>query len=156
MFGGHPQFAAIDATRAGDPQRTARLLERLRIVATASPALFFSLIGIITRGLDQPGAGIGLPVLVGLVVLQSLGIVAIAIAAVINSAVAHQRLERLTTGAVPLWRKTLLRIALCLLLLFYVLVNLGAAFAGADLFLVAAGPIFLGFVALQRLAFLRL
>jgi len=128
----------------------------IRIAVTAAPAIFFSLIGLITRGLDEPGAKVSPALMVALLLLQSLGIVAIALAALMNFGIAQQRLARLNSGVVPAWRQSLLWIALSMLVLFYVLANLGAAFAGADMFLIAACPAFLGYVAMERLAFHRL
>ena len=126
------------------------------IVIVAIPAGIFTLLGFITDGLDKPGAIAPLWVSVAMVVLQTLGIVAMAFVILMRFEGAFRQLSLLTNSHPPVWRKLALIFSIVWLLLFDILTNVSAAFVGAGPLLVAAVPTFFAYSLCKRVAFARL
>ena len=124
--------------------------------AATVPAAIFALLGLVNRGLARPGAEASLGVVIAMVALQLCGIVAMAIVILMRFEFASQQLLQSTHGSPPGWRKLLLVLSILFLLLFDVLTNVAAAFAGAGFLLVLAVPVFGAYVACGRLALMRL
>jgi len=122
----------------------------------AIPASLFTLLGFVTKGLDKPGAQTATWVIVMMLVLQTLGIIAMAFVILIRFERGFQQLSLRTNGSPAIWRKLILLSSIVFVLLFDVLTNVAAAFAGAGPLLVFAAPAFIGYVCCVRVAFARL
>jgi len=117
------------------------------------PASIFAMLGFVTAGLDKPNAEPSIYVTVAMVVLQTLGIIAMAWVILMRFDTGMQQLSIRSNGAPPIWRKLVLMLSLMFILLFDVLTSLAAALAGAELFLVLAVPAFIMYVSCVRIAF---
>lgn len=122
----------------------------------AIPAVLFTLLGFVTKNLDMPGARPGFWVIAMMIVLQTLGIIAMAVLVLIRFGIAFEELSIRTNGSPAIWRKGVLFGAIVFVLLFDILSNVGAAFAGGGPLVVAAVPALLGYVFCLRLAFVSL
>lgn len=122
----------------------------------AIPAILFTLLGFVTQGLDKPGVQAALWVIVVMLVLQTLGIIAMAVVILMRFGIAFQQLALRTSGRPASWRKGTLLCAIVLILLFDILTNVSAAFAGAGTLLIPAAAAFLGYLFCIRLAFAQL
>ena len=120
------------------------------------PAGIFSLIGLITHGLDKPGAKIPTWVIIAMLVLQTLGIIAMAIVILVRFEFGLRQLQICTNGHPPVWRKLALILSIFCILLFDVLTNVAAAFAGAAPLLLGAIPAFFAYIVCIRVTFVRL
>lgn len=117
------------------------------------PAGIFLLLGLVTDGLDKPGAEPAAWLLVTMAVLQTLGIIAMAVVVLIRYEVSLQQLLLRTDGYPPIWRKLVLRLAIVFILLFDLLTNLAAALAGAGPLVFLAIPAFIAYLFCIRIAF---
>ncbi|MEZ6106909.1 MAG: hypothetical protein R3B96_12505 [Pirellulaceae bacterium] len=123
------------------------------LVAAAIPAGLFALLGLATRGLAQPGAQPPVWLVVTMAMLEILGIVAMAFVILMRLEFGRRHLALRTDGYPEAWRKAVLFTSVAFILLFDILTNVAAAFAGASPLLLLAVPAFLGYVACVRIAF---
>ena len=123
------------------------------IVVAAVPVGAFRLLGLLTRGLDEPGATAPPLMIAAMVVLQTIGIVTMAFVLLTRFGQAFSQLHALTDRQPAAWRRCALVLSITCLLLTQILANVGAAFAGAGFLLVAAVPTFLAFLACKGIAF---
>ena len=120
------------------------------------PAGIFSLLGLILDGLDKPGAEIPTWVIIAMVVLQTLGIIAMAIVILMRFEFGLRQLQIYTKGHPPVWRKLALILSILCILLFDLLTNVAAAFPGAAPLLIGAIPAFFAYIVCIRITFARL
>lgn len=123
------------------------------MVIVAVPSGAFKLLRWVAGGLDQPGAIVPIPVAVAMAVLETIGIVAMAIVILTRFEDAFKKLSFLTNGQPPAWRRLALLLSIVCLLLSDILTNMSAAFAGAGFFLVVAVPAFIIYIVCKRVAF---
>ena len=126
------------------------------IAIAAVPAALFALLGLLTKGLDKPAANVEVWVVIPMIVLQTLGIIAMAIVILIRVDVGRKQLLIRTGGSPAVWRKVALALSILFILLFDVVTNVAAAFAGAGPLLVIAVPAFAAYLLCLRVAFVRL
>jgi hypothetical protein len=119
----------------------------------AIPAGLFTLLGFVTKGLDKPNAEPATWVIIAMMILQTLGIIAMAVVVLMRFELGFQQLSLRTSGSPAVWRKLSLFISIVFVLFFDVLTNVAAAFAGAGPLLVFAAPIFIGYIFCVRFAF---
>lgn len=119
----------------------------------AIPAGLFTLLGFVTKGLDKPGAELTTLVLIAIFILQTLGIVAMAFVILMRLELGFRQLSLRTNGNPAIWRKNILFLSIIFILLFDVLTNVAAGFAGAGPILFLAGPLFIGYILCVRIAF---
>ena len=122
----------------------------------AIPAVLFSLLGLVTAGMNKPGAEVATWQIVIMLVLQTLGMISMAVVILMRWHLGNQQLSLRTDGKPANWRKAILFFSIVLLLLFDILTNVAAAFAGAGLLLPFAFPLFLGYLFCLRMAFVGL
>ncbi len=116
------------------------------------PTGIFTLLRTLTSGLDRPQAAPTLTVIVGMVLLEVAGIIAMALLILSRYDAAIAQLHRATAGRPPWWRRLSLNCAMFCLLLADLLANVSAAFSGADFLLPAAAPLFTMYLLLRWLA----
>lgn len=123
---------------------------------SAIPAGCFKLVRIVIDGEDAPGARIETWQIVLMLLLQTIGIIGMAVVVLIRMEMAMTQLHVVTAGNPTLWRRLCLLSSLCCLAMFDVFLNVGFAFAGAWPLIV--GSVFWCFVYLAgiRLTFFRL
>ena len=126
------------------------------IAIAGVPAAIFTLLGFVTDGLDKPGVVAPLWLIVPMIALQTLGIIAMAYVILVRFEFAFRQLSLFTKGNPSVWRKLALKLSIVCLLLFNILTNVSAAFAGAGPLFVAAVPAFFAYVLCKRIAFSRL
>lgn len=126
------------------------------LVIAVIPAGLFALLGFVTKGLDRPGAEPSVWVIVVMVVLQTLGIIAMAVVILAGYEFGFRELSMRTNGRPPIWRRLILFCSLAFVLLFDALTNVAAAFDGAGPLLFLAVPAFIAYVLSVRAAFARL
>jgi hypothetical protein len=123
----------------------------------AIPASFFVLMGLmINNALVKPAGKLDSWVLVMIVVLQTLGIIAMAVVILMRYEIGFQQLSIRTNGSPAIWRKLFLLCSIALILLFDILTNIAVAFPDAGLMLIPAALAFIGYILCLRVAFLRL
>ena len=120
------------------------------------PAGIFALLGLVTKGMGKPGVEPPTWATVMMAVLQTLGIIAMAVVILKRFDSAMRQLSLSTHGHPAVWRKCVLFPSIVWILLFELLTNVAAAFAGAEQFFVAAIPAFVGYIICRRIAFARL
>lgn len=121
-------------------------------VATV-PAGLFTLLGFISKGLDEPGAEAPLLVIVAMIAVQTLGMIAMAFVLLTRLELGMRTLIDYTNGHPHVWRKRTLMLSFACLLIFDVVTNVSAAFAGAGFLVVAAVPVFVAYLVFNRVAF---
>ena len=114
------------------------------------------LLGLVTEGLDKPNAKISASVKIAMGVLLVTGMVAMAVVILIRFDRGMKQLSIRTHGRPPAWRRITLVVSLMFMLLFDVLMNMAAAFAGAQPFLLVAIPVFVLYLLCVRLAYVGL
>ena len=123
------------------------------ITIATIPAGIFVLLGLVTEGLDKPGAQLSTWVVVTMIVLQTLGIIAMAFVILMRFDFGLQQLSLRTNGHSPVWRKLVLILSMVCILLFDILTNVAAGIAGAGPLLVLAIPAFFAYLLCIRVAF---
>jgi hypothetical protein len=123
------------------------------ITVAAVPAALFALLGLITEGLDNPRVEPPTLVIVAMIVVQTLGIIAMAFVILMRLEFAFGKLLIYANGHPHAWRKATLTLSIFCLLMFDILTNVSAAFAGAEFLLVASVPVFLAYLVCNRVAF---
>lgn len=123
------------------------------IVIAAVPIGAFRLIGLFTRGLDTPEVTVSPSAIAAIIVLQTVGIVSMAFWILCRFEHDSIHLHARTDRHPPAWRRLALMLSIACLLLTAVLTNLGAAFAGAGLLVIAAVPTLLASLACKGIAF---
>ncbi len=126
------------------------------IAIAAIPAGLFTLLGFVTQGLDTPGAEVATWVVVVMLVLQTIGIVTMAVVILMRFEFGSHELSKRADGCPSFWRRLTLVSSIVFVLLFDIFTNVGAAFAGAGFLLWLAVPAFIGYVFCVRLTFARL
>lgn len=124
----------------------------LPVVAAAVPAGLFALLGWITKGLDKPGVAMPIWVIVAMIVVQTLGIISMAMVILVKSDLGFRKLMACTSGRPHFWRKSALRLSIVCLLVFDILTNVSAAFAGAGFLFAVAVPVFVAYIVCDRIA----
>lgn len=122
----------------------------------ALPAGLFQLLGILGEAGRQAGGKLAVWAVVGMAVTQVLGIFAMALVVLMRYDRGFRMLASRAAGRPSPWRQVLLLFSIVLVLCFDVLVNVATAFGGAELLLLLALPVFLGYVVCFRLAFMGL
>lgn len=124
---------------------------------TAIPASFYVLMGlVINNALLKPRGIHDIWVQVMIVVLQTLGGIAMAVVILMRYEIGFQQLSMRTNGSPAIWRKAFLFCSIALILLFDILTNLVVAFPDAGLMLFPAALAFIGYIFCLRVAFSRL
>lgn len=122
----------------------------------AVPIALFTLLGFIGKLLEKPAAAPQQPVVVAMLIVQTLGIIATAIVFLMRYDLVTHELHTRTLGRPHILRKFILFASLGCLLLFDVLTNVAAAFDGARFLFLGSLPFFLLYVLFNRLAFAKL
>ncbi|AMV34966.1 hypothetical protein VN12_22760 [Pirellula sp. SH-Sr6A] len=104
-------------------------------------------------GFDKPGIKPPIWIIVSMLALQVLGMISMAIVILVRFDHGSKKLMILTNGRPYAWRKCTQFLSIACLLLFYLLSNISAAFAGAEFLLAGAAPSFLAYLAFNRFAF---
>ena len=123
------------------------------IAIATVPAGIFALLGFVTEGLDKPGAKPSTWVIVAMILLQTLGIIAMAFVVLTRLELGLRQLSLRTHDRPPVWRKLILLLSIVCILLFDILTNVAAAFAGAGPLIVLAIPVFFTYLLCVRVAF---
>ena len=126
------------------------------IAIAAIPAGLFTLLGFVTQGLDTPGAEVATWVVVVMLVLQTIGIITMAVVILMRFEFGSHELSKRANGCPSVWRRITLVCSIVFVLLFDIFINVGAAFAGAGFLLWLAVPAFIGYVFCVRVTFARL
>lgn len=111
------------------------------------------MLGFVTKGLDKPGAEPATWVIIVMLIIQTLGIIALAFVILMRFELGFQQLSLRTNGSPAIWRKLILFLSIVFVLLFDIVTNVAAAFAGAGPLLVLAAPVFIGYIFCVRIAF---
>jgi hypothetical protein len=119
----------------------------------AIPAGLFMLLGFVTKGLGKPGAEPATWMIIVMMILQTLGIIAMAFVILMRFELGFQQLSLRTNGRPAMSRKLILFFSIVFVLLFDILTNVATAFAGAGPLLVLAAPVFIGYIFCVRIAF---
>ena len=135
--------------KSKDPQVTSRFSIAsevvLQVIVVVIPVVAFMLMGLIAHGLDKSGKSS--PYLfAAIVVLQTVGIAAMAFAILVRFKNAFGQLRALTSPHPPAWRRLALMLSIACVLLTDLCANLAVAFDGAGFLFVAGVPMF--FIAL--------
>jgi hypothetical protein len=125
----------------------------LPITVAAVPAGLFTLLGFITEGLDKPGIVPSVWVIVTIIAVQTLGMISMAFVILMRSDLGFRKLMVYTNGHPHVCRKSTLTLSIACLLVFDILTNVSAAFAGAGFLLAVAVPVFVAYLACDRIAF---
>lgn len=125
----------------------------LPITVAVVPAGLFTLLGFITEGLDKPGTVPPVWVIVTMIAVQTLGIISMAFVILMRSDLGFRKLMVCTNGQPHVWRKSTLNLSIACLLMFDILTNLSAAFAGAGFLLPVAVLVFVAYLVCDRIAF---
>ena len=119
----------------------------------ALPFAAFRLLGLVTHGLDKPEATPPLAVIAAMIVLQTIGIVAMAVLVFWRLGTAFSQLNARSNHKPAAWRRLAVILSVVCLLLTDILANVAAAFAGGGFLLMAAVPTFLASLACKGIAF---
>jgi hypothetical protein len=124
---------------------------------TAIPACLFALLGLVFKcALNGPAGQPSIWFVNMIVVIQTLGIIAMAFVILMRYEIGFQELFTRTNGRPAIWRKLFLLCSIALVLLFDILTNLAVAIPDADLVLVPAALAFIGYIVCVHVAFLQL
>lgn len=124
---------------------------------TAIPASLFALLGLVFKcAVNGPAGQTSTWLVKMIVVLQTLGIIAMAFVTLMRYEIGFQELFTRTNGRPAIWRKLFLLCSIALVLLFDILTNLAVAIPDADLMLVPAALAFIGYLICVHVAFLQL
>ena len=119
------------------------------------PTVAFTLLRIVTQGLDKPRAVIPAWVAIAMFSLQFLGMVSMAIVILVRSDFRRRQLSNWTNGNPARWRSWALGLAMLFLLMFDVILNVAGAFGGGPLVVVAI-PMFIAYLGCIYIAFAKL
>ncbi|MFO0939685.1 MAG: hypothetical protein U0930_02845 [Pirellulales bacterium] len=122
------------------------------LAVAAIPLGIFCLLGLIIKNLIAQGAAPPRHFIIGMVIVQTFGIIATAIVFLMRYDAVTTELRMRTNGTPPLLRKLCLLTSLGCLLVFDVATNVAAVFGTTYLF-VGSIPIFILYVLFNRLAF---
>ncbi|MFN7877254.1 MAG: hypothetical protein ACK5PB_18180 [Pirellula sp.] len=130
------------------------------LLVAVIPGILFRLMGMVGSTMLKPNAEPPAWAITLMIVFQILGMVAMAVVFLIRWDYSFRKLATLTSGRPHIVRRLLLYLSFVCLLLFDILFNFGAAFAGSfDIAIVlwlGSVPIFTGFVLCYKIAFARL
>jgi len=123
----------------------------------AVPSIAFTLLRLVTKGLDKPG-DVDIPawVMIAMIVLQLVGMLSMAIVILVRSDFRMKQLSAFTNDNPAVWRKRLLTASMFFLLLFDVIFNVAAGIRGAGPLVILAIPMFIAYVICIRVAFAKL
>jgi len=123
------------------------------IILAALPLAAFRLLGLVTHGLDTPEATPPRMVIAAMMVLQTIGIVAMAFVVLGRLETSFRQLNARTNRQPAAWRRLAVLLSILCLLLTDILANVAVAFTGAGFLLIAAVPTFLASLACKGIAF---
>jgi len=126
------------------------------ISIAAVPASMFSLLGVVTAGMDKPGVKLPTWMTVTMIVLQTTGIVCMAFVILSRLEFRMNQLDAHFAGHPAAWRRLCLLMGMGFLALFDILTNVGAAFSGAGFLILAAIPMFVAYLLCIRVTFFGL
>jgi hypothetical protein len=116
------------------------------LAAALVPMALFRLVGVLAKGFDKPGVEMPMWIAVAMGIVQTLGIVTMAVAVLWRGEQKSKRVMFLSEGHPRLWRSYSLRLSLVCLFLFDIVSNLMAAFGGTGIFIYVAVPSFIKYV----------
>ena len=119
----------------------------------AMPALAFTMLGVVAGGVDKPGAKAATWQIAAIMVLEVVGIVAMAFVILTRFESSFRRLSLMTMGRPAARRRFCLFLAIMFLLFFDILLNVGAAFVGGQGMTVIACPMFVAYLVCRWAAF---
>ena len=119
------------------------------------PAFAFTLLRLVTVGLDKPGAIVPAWVAITMFSLQLLGMVSMAVVVLIRADYRRKQLSIFTDGNPAAWRSWALGLSMLFLLMFDVILNVAGAFCCGPLLFLAI-PMFIAYLGFIYLAFARL
>lgn len=119
----------------------------------AAPALAFTLLGVVTRGMDKAGVKPATWQIAAIMVLEVVGIVAMAFVILTRFESSFRQLSLMTMGRPAARRRFCLFLAIMFLLFFDILLNVGAAFVGGQGMAVIACPMFVAYLVCRWAAF---
>jgi len=117
------------------------------------PAGCFKLMRVAANGVDQPGAGITTWQIVLIIVLQTIGIVGMAVVVLVRMEMGVTQLRVLSGENPTRWRRLSLLLSMGFLALFDIFLNVGSAFVGASPFIAVAVLWYLLYILGIRLTF---
>ena len=120
---------------------------------SAIPAGCFKLLRLAADGLDRPGAGIATWQIVVMLVLQTTGIIAMAVVMLIRLEIGMMQLLALCGENPIFWRRLSMLLSMGFLTLFDIFLNVGFGFAGAFPLTAVAAFCYLMYVLGIRLSF---
>lgn len=123
------------------------------LAAALVPTALFRLVGVLAKGFDKPGIEMPMWIAVAMGIVQTLGIVTMAVVVLWRGEQNSKRLMFLSEGHPRLWRTGSLRLSLVCLFLFDIFSNLMAAFGGTGIFIYVAVPLFITYVIFNLAAF---
>lgn len=126
------------------------------IAIGVTPAGLFTLLGFVTHGLDNPEAEVATWVIVVMLVLQTIGIVTMAVVILMRLEFGFNELSKRCDGSPAVWRRITLFSSIVFILLFDIFTNVAASFGGAGFLFWLAVPAFIGYVFCVRITFARL
>lgn len=120
------------------------------------PTSLFLLLGILLQDMNRPGAQMPRWAIVVVVVLQTAGIIAMAVVVLMRREAISTRLTLMSQGPVKRWRISSMLIAIGCLTLFDILLNVSGAFQGARFLAWIAPPMFLIYLVVIKITFIGL
>lgn len=126
------------------------------LIVSAVPAGLFKLLRVIATGLDKPGAEPPTSTIVAMGIVETLGIVAMALVFLWRLEFLSKQLAAATNGRPQAWRKIILACSFACLLVFSILINVSAACSGAEFLLIASVPAIIAYFVCARVAFVGL
>lgn len=145
----------------GNPREPFRLSAKWHIyvpfMITAIPSSLFVLLGLVIKfALNSPERQLNVWILNLITVLNTLGVIAMAVVILTRYEVGSQELFARTNGRPAIWRKLFLWCSIALVLLSDIFTNLAVMFPDADVMLIPAAIAFIGYILSVYLAFFRL
>lgn len=130
------------------------------LVVAIIPGILFRLLGLVGSFMSKPNADPPTWAIVLMILLQILGMVAMAVVFLIRWDYSFRKLAVLTSGRPHIARRFMLFLSFACLLLFDLLFNVATALAGsleiAAILWIASAPVFAGFVMGYKISFCRL
>ncbi|MFN9720365.1 MAG: hypothetical protein ACK58L_16835 [Planctomycetota bacterium] len=120
------------------------------------PAGCFKLMRLVTAGADQPGAGIATWQIATMVVLQTVGVIGMAVVILLRMELGLAQLRHCSGNRMLKWRRLCLILSIMCLACFDMCLNVGVGFNGAGAFIAASVVWYLIYLIGIRITFFRL